>query len=156
MFPKSYTSVHGNVLHNSPEVETTQMSAHWWAGDRAWPEPHDGGHSATETEEALTAIRHGCASRRGCSVQEANREGHVLRDSFYRNIQERGMNTKRGTCMPVGGWGAGGLHWAQRTLWDDDTVPVTCSDRDHTTCERAECHRWEVLRMCILPQFFKK
>ena len=46
-------------------------------------------------------------------MQEANREGHVLRDSLYRNTQEREMNTERGTCMPVGGWGAGGLHWAQ-------------------------------------------
>ena len=41
-------------------------------------------------------------------MQEANREGHVLRDSLYRNTQEREMNTERGTCMPVGGWGAGG------------------------------------------------
>lgn len=127
MFKQSYTSVHGNVLDNSPKWRQRTRPP----GDEQRTEcglTHTmEGHSATETEAVLTETTRMHLANRTLGARSRSRRPRFVQLLLQKHPGAGDAHT----CLS----GAGGQEDFTRhraSLWDNEAVPIRCSDRNYT------------------------
>lgn len=127
MFKQSYTSVHGNVLDKSPKWRRRTRPP----GDEQRTEcglTHMmEGHSATETEAVLTETTRMHLENRTLGARSQSRRPRVV----WLLLQKHPGAGDAHTCSS----GAGGQEdftQHRASLWDDEAIPIRCSDRNYT------------------------